>query len=47
MLSIAHFELQFWHLVITQAVQIDLVPFVRFLDSSIFHAIMASEPQGV
>jgi hypothetical protein len=47
MLSIAHFELQFWHLVITQADQIDLAHFVVFLDSSISHAIKASEPQGV
>jgi hypothetical protein len=47
MLSIAHFELQFWHLFLAQADQIDLVPFAMFLDSSIFHVIVASEPQGV
>jgi hypothetical protein len=47
MLSAAHFELQFWHLVIAQADQIDPAPFAVFLDSSISHAIKASEPQGV
>jgi hypothetical protein len=47
MLSIAHFELQFWHLFHAQTDLIDLVPFAMFQDSSIFHAIKASEPQGV
>jgi hypothetical protein len=47
MLLAIHFELQFWHLVIAQDDQIDPVPFAMFQDSSIFHVIVASEPQGV
>jgi hypothetical protein len=47
MLLAIHFELQFWHLVIIQADQFDHAPFAVFLDSSIFHAIKASKPQGV
>jgi hypothetical protein len=46
MLLAIHFELQFWHLVIAQDDQIDPIPFIVFLNSSIFHAIKASEPQG-
>jgi hypothetical protein len=47
MLLAIHYELQFWHLVIAQDDQIDPIPFIVFQDSSIFHVIVASEPQGV